>query len=117
MARKPRLHYKGAVYDVMVRGNGGQNIFSDDEDRYRFFLFLQEGVDGGKQRYVSEARGMIAHWVREISGLSLTDLSRRMKRDVSSLSHAADRITRHSKEDSDLAKRRRLLAKALYETP
>ena len=25
MARKPRLHYIGALYYVMVRGNGGQN--------------------------------------------------------------------------------------------
>ena len=45
MARKPRLHYTGAVYHVMVRGNGGQNIFADDEDRHRFYLFLQEGVE------------------------------------------------------------------------
>ena len=45
MARKPRLHYIGALYHVMVRGNGGQNIFTDDKDRYRFYLFLQEGVE------------------------------------------------------------------------
>jgi REP element-mobilizing transposase RayT len=29
----------------MVRGNGGQNIFADDDDRRRFYLFLQEGVE------------------------------------------------------------------------
>ncbi len=45
MARKPRLHYPGAVYHVMARGNGGQPVFTDDEDRYRFYLFLQEGVE------------------------------------------------------------------------
>ncbi|MDH4231657.1 MAG: transposase [Nitrospirota bacterium] len=45
MARKPRLHYVGAVYHVMVRGNGGQNIFTDDDDKCRFYLFLQEGVE------------------------------------------------------------------------
>jgi len=45
MARKPRLHYAGALYHVMVRGNGGQDIFADDEDRCRFYLFLQEGVE------------------------------------------------------------------------
>jgi putative transposase len=45
MARKPRLHYIGAVYHVMVRGNSGQNIFVDKKDRYRFYLFLQEGVE------------------------------------------------------------------------
>jgi len=29
----------------MVRGNGGQDIFADDEDRCRFYLLLQEGVE------------------------------------------------------------------------
>jgi hypothetical protein len=29
----------------MVRDNGGQNIFTDEDDRYRFYLFLQEGVE------------------------------------------------------------------------
>lgn len=45
MARKPRLHYAGALFHVMVRGNSGQDIFADDEDRSRFYLFLQEGVE------------------------------------------------------------------------
>lgn len=45
MARKPRLHVSGGVYHVMLRGNGGQDIFFDDEDRYRFYLLLQEGVE------------------------------------------------------------------------
>jgi putative transposase len=38
MARKPRVHYPGAVYHVMLRGNGGQDI-------YRFYLLLQEGTE------------------------------------------------------------------------
>jgi putative transposase len=45
MARKPRLHYAGALYHVMVRGNSGQDIFADDADRNRFYLFLKEGVE------------------------------------------------------------------------
>src|SRR4030042_2698133 len=45
MARKPRIHYPGAVYHVIVRGNAGQDIFSGDQDRYRFYLFLQEGQE------------------------------------------------------------------------
>jgi len=44
MARKPRVHYPGAVYHVMLRGNGGQDIFYEDADRYRFYLLLQEGI-------------------------------------------------------------------------
>jgi len=35
MARKPRIHYPDAVYHVILRGNGGQDIFYSQEDRYR----------------------------------------------------------------------------------
>jgi REP element-mobilizing transposase RayT len=44
MARKPRIHFPGALYHVIFRGNAGQPIFSGDEDRYRFYLLLQEGT-------------------------------------------------------------------------
>ncbi|WP_423739486.1 transposase [Desulfuromonas soudanensis] len=44
MARKPRIHFPGAVYHVIFRGNAGQPVFSTDEDRTRFFLLLQEGT-------------------------------------------------------------------------
>ena len=42
MARKPRVHFPAALYHVMLRGNGGQDIFFEDTDRYRFYLLLQE---------------------------------------------------------------------------
>ncbi len=45
MARKPRIHYPGAVYHVILRGNGGQDIFYSQEDRYRLYLLLQEGIE------------------------------------------------------------------------
>lgn len=47
MARKPRVHYPSALYHVIIRGNARQDIFFDDEDRIRFCLLLQEGI----QRY------------------------------------------------------------------
>jgi putative transposase len=50
MARKPRIHFPGAFYHVMLRGNGKQNIFFADDDRYRFYLFLQEGIEHYKHR-------------------------------------------------------------------
>ena len=43
MARKPRVHYPGALYHVILRGNDGQSIFFDDKDRTRFYFLLQEG--------------------------------------------------------------------------
>ncbi len=45
MARKPRIHYPGVVYHVILRGNAGQTIFFNDRDRSRFYLFLQRAVD------------------------------------------------------------------------
>jgi len=44
MSRKPRIHYPGALYHVILRGNAGQPVFSDEADRSRFFLLLQEGT-------------------------------------------------------------------------
>lgn len=45
MARKPRIHYPGAVYHVMLRGNAGDPIFFEDRDRYRLYLILQHAVE------------------------------------------------------------------------
>jgi len=45
MARKPRIHLPGGFYHVMLRGNAGQDIFLTDEDRYHFYLLMQEGVE------------------------------------------------------------------------
>ncbi len=44
MARKPRIHLPGGLYHVIFRGNGGQDVFLNDADRYRFYLLLQEGT-------------------------------------------------------------------------
>src|SRR3990167_1443523 len=53
MARKPRLYYHGAFYHVIARGNNKQKIFFTDEDKYCFYLFLQEMV----ARYQCEIHG------------------------------------------------------------
>ena len=42
MARKPRVHFTGALYHVMCRGNQGQSIFTDDQDRRRYLDLLRE---------------------------------------------------------------------------
>lgn len=44
MARKPRIHLPGGLYHVIFRGNVGQPVFLNDDDRYRFYLLLQEGT-------------------------------------------------------------------------
>ncbi len=35
MPRKPRIEFPGAVYHVMSRGDHGEAIFRDDQDRIR----------------------------------------------------------------------------------
>ena len=45
MARRARIHYPGAIYHVMLRGNGGRDIFFDESDRIRFYELLEEGVE------------------------------------------------------------------------
>lgn len=45
MARRARFHLHSAIYHVMLRGNDGQPIFFSDEDRCRFCLLIQEGVE------------------------------------------------------------------------
>ena len=50
MARKPRIHYAGACYHVILRGNAGQDIFFHEKDRKRFFSLLQEGIERFQHR-------------------------------------------------------------------
>ncbi len=44
MARKPRVHVPGGIYHVMLRGNGGQEIFFAPEDRGEIYRLLAEGT-------------------------------------------------------------------------
>ena len=45
MARKQRIHYPGAFYHVMLRGNAKQTIFHDKNDIRRFEEILSEGLE------------------------------------------------------------------------
>ena len=42
MARKPRVHFPGALYHVISRGNQRQDIFLDDTDRTVYLSYLSE---------------------------------------------------------------------------
>ena len=43
MARKRRVHYPGAVYHVVLRGNGGQGIF------LMMIVFILENCQGERE--------------------------------------------------------------------
>jgi len=53
MARKPRIHFPGACYHVILRGNAGQDVFFSDQDRSRFCFLLQEGVERYRHRILA----------------------------------------------------------------
>jgi REP element-mobilizing transposase RayT len=42
MARKPRIHFQGALYHVITRGNRRQGIFLDEKDFQRFLAYLSD---------------------------------------------------------------------------
>jgi len=41
MARKPRIHYPGALYHVMVRGNNGESIFFEETHKRKYISLLK----------------------------------------------------------------------------
>jgi REP element-mobilizing transposase RayT/DNA-binding transcriptional ArsR family regulator len=45
MPRRPRLHVPGGLFHIVLRGNGHQDIFFDDEDRRLWEQFLQAGLN------------------------------------------------------------------------
>ena len=45
MPRAPRPDFAGAFHHLTGRGNGGAEIFRDDEDRRRFLALIAQEVD------------------------------------------------------------------------
>jgi putative transposase len=67
-----------------------------------------------RQHRLSEARAMISWIVRETGNLSLTELSKRLNRDISSLSVSARRLVEKSKLDEHLSKKMEELKSASW---
>ena len=91
MARKSRIHSPGGVYHVMLRGNGGQVIFSDpaepDPDDGAYFLDL---LAEGTQRFGFRCHGycLMPNHVHLVLQAGAIPLSRAMQ-------NLAFRYTRH----------------------
>ncbi len=45
MARPLRIEYEGALYQVTSRGNAGEAVFSDDEDRVKILATIKKVRD------------------------------------------------------------------------
>ena len=125
MARKPRVHYHGgAIYHVILRGNGGQAIFFDDKDPTRFYFLLQEGVERfdhhihafclmNSRVHLSEVRRMVAWLILELEVSTLGELGKVTGRDVTTLSSATKRLQIRAREDSELARKMAALLEAV----
>ena len=50
MSRQPRLHLPGGFYHVILRGNGRQPIFFDNQDRDRWQEILQKALTRYRHR-------------------------------------------------------------------
>ncbi len=85
MARKPRLHVAGGVYHVMVRGNGGQDIFFDEADRSHLYLLLHvEDLRGpARTRVLSEACRTISWLARYFGTATIQEVVAYFDRDAS----------------------------------
>ena len=77
MARKPRIHFAGALYHVIARGNRGQVIFLDEGDYELYRRFLREY----KKRYgvVFYAYALMPNHVHLLVEVRDTPLSRLMQ--------------------------------------
>jgi putative transposase len=77
MSRKPRIHYPGAVYHVILRGNAGQDIFFSKKDRCQFYHLLQEGIEKYSHRILTFC--LMTNHVHLVIQVGETPLSRIMQ--------------------------------------
>ena len=75
MARKPRIHFPGAFYHVISRGNHRQAIFHDDADRKRYLSLLEEIPKRyGCKLYAYILMGNHIHLLIEVGGIPLSKI-------------------------------------------
>lgn len=44
MARKPRVHYEGAVYHIITRGNNREQVFHESADKKKYLEYLKDSI-------------------------------------------------------------------------
>ena len=72
MARQPRFQYPNAIYHIIARGNGGEDVFVTDDDRKSFlFLFGQVCVSQGWKVHAWVLMGNHFHLLLEIPQANL----------------------------------------------
>jgi len=77
MARKPRIHFPGALYHVIARGNRRQKIFRDDSDYELYLQFLEEYKD--RYRFMLYAYALLPNHLHLLIEVGEIPLSRLMQ--------------------------------------
>ncbi len=75
MGRKPRIHFPGACYHVIVRGNNRQSLFFSDADRDHFLALVGEGVERfGHQVHAYCLMFNHAHFAMQVDAVPLSKI-------------------------------------------
>ena len=77
MARPLRIEFDGAVYHIMARGNAGDDIFRDDDDRAEFLSVLAEVCEGFDWRVLCYC--LMANHIHLVIATDRATLSRGMR--------------------------------------
>lgn len=76
MARKPRIHFPGALYHVIARGNRRQKIFRDHRDYELYLQFLKEYKE--RYRFSLYSYALLPNHIHLLIEVGETPLSRVM---------------------------------------
>lgn len=80
MARKPRVHYQGALYHVMVRGNNGENVLSEEVHKNKYLEIIasyKEKIDFMLYAYCIMDNH--AHLLIEVRDVPLSEIMQRIQ--------------------------------------
>jgi REP element-mobilizing transposase RayT len=77
MARKSRIHFPGALYHVIARGNRGQKIYRDERDYELYLQFLEEYKE--RYRFALHAYALLPNHLHLLIEVGEIPLSRLMQ--------------------------------------
>ncbi|SFI30727.1 REP element-mobilizing transposase RayT [Tindallia magadiensis] len=78
MARKPRIHYPGALYHVMAKGNNGEEVLKDEIDKKKYLEIIERYKE--KQDFTLYAYCIMDNHVHLLIQVADTPLSQIMQR-------------------------------------
>lgn len=80
MARKPRIHYLGALYHVIVKGNNGEKVFNDEIHKNKYLgttILYKEKL--GFKLHAFCIMDNHAHLLIEVQDISLSQIMQRIQ--------------------------------------